>query len=630
MTIDNLRKEAKDKIQDRYSKTCVFVGSSQNDDIIKKVQTKLQEAAPDVAVLPVGSFGLDGIEPFMVVAKPNMPRIVYGGLTAQSAEAVLTDCVLGDGLKAELAVGRIGAGKPSEVPDFFELPFFQSQQRIALRNCGMIDPEDIDDYTARGGYDELAKAISNPAQELIQEIGSSGLKDIGSGSQTIGARWQQYHDVTDDQKYVVCNAAKRDIEDNSVRLLLEGDPHTVLEGLMLAGYAVGANKGYVVVNQGNELAVRRVETAIRQMTDKGLLGDDILGTGWHFVVEISICSDSIVNREDTAIVSGLSGEREMPFVRNEADGVLRLQGKPVCIHSAEVLAKLPVILQKGSSWFKQIGTAQSSGTRIVSLHGDVVNCGVAELPFDITLQDVVYRVGGGVANEKEFKAVLVGGITGGFLSEKDLGLNLSFEDMRSSGIRNESGDIRVLNNERCMVQETKGVMLSARNESCGKCVMCREGTYQLERILSDMTEGEAKADDMLLIEEICNGMKLVSICDYGHEAPNAVMTALLNFKEEFDAHVSKKLCPALVCKKYITYHILGEKCTGCGRCAAICPADAILGEEGIIHIVDQHDCIKCGKCIEVCPEEYSAVVKAGLIKPRTPRELIPVGSWRRR
>ena len=630
MTIDNLRQEAKLKITERDSKTCVYVGSSQNDELIEKVRAELKDHVGDVVVLPSGTFGLNGIDPFLVVVKADMPRIVYGNLTDDSLLSIIRDCVIGDDIKADMAVGKIGGSKPSEIEDFFKLPFFKSQQRIALRNSGLINPEDINDYIVRGGYAELEKAISSQAIELIQAVESCEIKEIASSGQPVSSQWKHYHDVQGDKKYVVCNAVKRDVNDNSTRVLLESDPHTVLEGLMLAGYAVGACKGYVVVNQVNDLAIHRLKTAVRQLTEKGLLGDDVFGAGNHFDIEISICSDRVVNREDTAIISGLSGDKEMPFVRSEADEILRLQGIPICINSAEVLAKVPAILQNGGDWLKKIDTEQCIGTRIVNLHGDVMNSGVVEIPLDMPLQDIVNVISGGTTEGKGIKAVLVGGITGRFLKASDLDTGISFEDMNSDGIHNESGVIRVLTNEHCMVWETKEIMSYARQESCGKCVMCREGTYQIERILTDITEGESNAEDMILVEEICNGMKMVSICDYGNDAPNAVITALNSFREEFEAHVNKKICPALVCRKYITYHILGEKCTACGICAAQCPTDAILGEEDMIHIIDQHDCIKCGKCLEVCPQEYSAVVKAGLIKPRTPKELIPVGTWRRR
>ena len=461
MTIDNLRQEAEKRIKDRDSKKCVFVCSSQNNDLLKNIQSKLKEEAANIAVLPVGSFGFDSIEPFMVVAKADRPRIVFGNLTTEMAEEILRDFVQKDILREELALGQIGDGKPYQVPDFFSLPFLQLQQRIALHNCGKIDPENIYDYIACGGYEELGKAILNSATELIEHINDSGIKEIGGENQSVGELWRKYHDVQEDDKYVVCNAAKRDIDDNSARMLLESDPHTILEGLMLAGYAVGADKGYVVVNQGSDLAISRLEAALCQMADKGLLGENIFGSGISFDIEISVCGDIVVNREDTAIVSGLSGDREMPFVRRETDGVLRLHGKPICINSAETLAKIPVLLQKGSNWFKKIGTEQSRGTRIVSLHGDSVNCGVAELPYDVTFKDIVYNIGGGVANKNKFKAALIGGATGGFLPEKDLGLNLSHEDMRKFGIKNESGVICVLNNERCMVWETKEVMFYA-------------------------------------------------------------------------------------------------------------------------------------------------------------------------
>ncbi|MCL6476971.1 MAG: 4Fe-4S binding protein [Peptococcaceae bacterium] len=510
------------------------------------------------------------------------------------------------------------------------LPVSGLQVRIALRNCGHIDPGNISQYIARGGYSGLARALRMTPGEVIAEIGKSGLRGRGGAGFPTATKWSLCHSAPGSEKYMICNAAGGDPEACAGRLLLEGDPHSVLEGMLIGAYAAGAAHGYIYVNAENLLAVERLKTALKQMEENGLLGDHILDSGFGFHIEIKEGAPGLLSGEETAVISALEGRLLMPYPRPPYPAVSGLRGKPTVVNNVETLANVSAILQKGPEWYAGFGTGESRGTKIFALSGKVANAGIIEVPLGVTLRRIVYDIGGGVPDGKDLKAVLIGGPAGGCLPEGALDLPVDFENLTAEGAIIGTGSIMVADQDTCVVDLAKACLSITKAESCGKCVMCREGTAQMLQILTDITAGKGKPEDIDLLIELGEGMKAGSLCALGKTAPNPVLTTVKHFREEYEAHIRRKRCPALVCKKFISYHILGDKCQGCLVCLQNCPAGAIAGGEGMIHVIDQDRCDKCGICLDVCPSQFKAVTKAGGVKPVTPEEPVPVGSWKRR
>lgn len=493
--------------------------------------------------------------------------------------------------------GSIGKGRIEGIPELFELPVFGPQVRIALRNCGFINPENINHYIARGGYSGLAGALKTTPVEVIAEVCKSGLRERGGAGLPTGTGWSFYRDAPGSEKYLICKAAGDDPEAYIGRLLLEGDPHAVLEGMLIGAYATGAARGRVCINAEDTLAAERLKTALKQMEDYGLLGDNILGSGFSFQIEVS---------ED---ISGI-------------------EGKPAVINNMETLANVSAILQNGADWFAGYGAGQSRGTKVFALSGKVVRPGIIEVPLGTTLRRMINEIGGGISGGRDLKAVLIGGPVGGCLPAGALDLPVDYENLAAEGAVLGSGGIMVADNDTCVVDLAKNCLSFTRSESCGKCVFCREGTWQLLAILTEITEGKGKPEDIDLLMELGEGVKSGAGCDLGRTAPNPVLTTIRHFREEYEAHVKRKRCPALVCKRFISFHILGDKCRGCLVCMRNCPANAIAGSDQMIHVIDQSECDKCGICLDACP--FNAVTKAGGVKPVTPEEPIPVGSWKKR
>jgi NADH-quinone oxidoreductase subunit F len=508
-------------------------------------------------------------------------------------------------------------------------PPFKDEVRIASRNCGLIDPLNIDQYIARGGYVGLAKALQLTPKQILEEIGAAGLRDRGGEGFPTAEIWKSSGEVRGAQIYMIANATEVDPDAHAVHLLLEGDPHAVLEGMVIAAYAVGASQGYIHINSDHVAAIETVRKALRQAECRGFAGMDVLGSGFDFHVEIYAGPGDFLCGLDAAMIHVMEGHRALSFIGPRYPAASGFGGKQACLASVETLANVSAILEKGAKWFASFGSETSKGAKLITLAGKVAHPGVIEVALGTTIRQIVYQMGGGITGSGEVKALLVGGPSGGFLPASAMDLPFDYDPLREEGGDIGSGRITVAGADVCLVDLAKNNISLLKAESCGQCVMCREGTSQLYLILKDITEGKGRTEDIDLMLELGEAIRNGAACALGRMASNSVLSMMKYFRGEIEAHIRSKRCEAVVCKRLISYHILGDKCQGCRICFENCPADAIAGGEYMIHVIDQHECIRCGVCMEACPPEYGAVVKASGVKPKTPAKPIPVGTWRR-
>lgn len=481
------------------------------------------------------------------------------------------------------------------------IPFYKNQQRNALANCGSIDPEEIREYIARDGYQALAKVVTELKPEKVcQEIIASGLRGRGGGGFPTGLKWDLTRKAESDKKYVICNGDEGDPGAFMDRSLMEGDPHKVLEGMAIAGYAVGADEGYIYVRAEYPLAVQRLKKAVQAAEDYGLLGKNILGSGFDFQIKIKEGAGAFVCGEETALIASIEGKRGMPRPKPPFPSTSGLWGKPTLINNVETFANIPRIINNGASWFRKAGTDQSPGTKTFALTGQVVNTGLIEVSMGVTVREVVYGIGGGIRGGKKFKAVQIGGPSGGCLTEQHLDLPLDFDSLLSAGAMVGSGGLVVMDEDTCMVEVARFFMSFTQNESCGKCVPCREGTKRMLEILQRAVDGEGQPEDLEVLEELALAVKDGSLCGLGKTAPNPVLTMLRYFRDEYLAHITEKRCPAGGCQALASYTVDPKKCKGCGRCKKACPVQAIAGEIRKPFVIDPEKCIKCGACVKVC------------------------------
>ncbi|MBN2315773.1 MAG: NADH-quinone oxidoreductase subunit NuoF [Sedimentisphaerales bacterium] len=490
---------------------------------------------------------------------------------------------------------------------FGDSRFFGRQMRISLRNCGIIDPEKCDDYLALRGYEALAKVITDmtPA-EVIEQVKKSGLRGRGGAGFPTGLKWEFTAREKSDRKYVICNADEGDPGAFMDRSAIEGDPHTILEGMAIGGYAIGADKGIVYIRAEYPLAIKRLTIAIKQATEQGILGRNILGSDFSFDIELRLGAGAFVCGEETALIRSIEGGRGMPRPRPPYPSVSGLFGKPTLINNVETWANIPVIILDGADWFSSIGTKTSKGTKVFALAGKVVNTGLIEVPMGTTLREIIYDIGGGITNGKKLKAIQTGGPSGGCLPEKFVDTPVDYESLAEAGSIMGSGGMIVIDEDSCMVDIAKFFLEFTQNESCGKCTPCREGTKRMFEILTRITEGKGQPGDIEKLERLGRMIQKASLCGLGQSAPNPVLSTIKNFREEYEEHIHQKKCRAKVCAGLISYQIT-EKCTGCTACKRICPVAAISGSPKKMHVIDSDKCIRCGLCYETC--KFNAIEK---------------------
>lgn len=491
-----------------------------------------------------------------------------------------------------------------------EIPFYKKQIRLLTENNFKINPVKIEDYIALGGYEALAKVLFDlTGEEVIEEVIKAGLRGRGGAGFPTGKKWQICRDVPSDVKYIICNADEGDPGAYMDRSLLEGNPHSVIEGMIIGAYAINAVEGFIYVRMEYPLAVRHVTFALDQARKHGLLGDSILGSEFHFDIHVVQGAGAFVSGEETSLMASIEGCRAFPRQRPPFPAQEGLWGKPTNINNVETWANIPLIIQKGADWYSQIGTKKSKGTKIFSLVGKINNTGLVEVPMGITLREIIYDIGGGVKNNKRVKAIQTGGPSGGCIPVQMLDLPVDYDTLTKAGSIMGSGGMIVMDEETCMVDVARYFLNFTQEESCGKCVPCRVGTRQMVEILTRLTQGKGEEGDIEKLEELAKTVKAGSLCGLGQTAPNPVLTTLRYFRDEYEDHIRRRSCPALVCKDLIAYYIEPEKCVGCLLCLKNCPVEAISGERKKLHVIDQELCIKCGACFEICPPKITAVSK---------------------
>ena len=579
--------------------------SSKSVQIKEKMEKCLVEAgiADEIQVVMTGCFGLCALGPIMIVYPEGT---FYSRIHVDDVEEIVKEHLVGGNPVKRLLYAETVKG--DEILSLNETAFYKKQHRVALRNCGVINPECIQEYIGTGGYLALGKVLNEmKPQEVIDVISASGLRGRGGGGFPTGRKWQFAAAQPAGKKYVVCNADEGDPGAFMDRSVLEGDPHAVLEAMAIAGYAIGADEGYIYVRAEYPIAVHRLQIAIAQARDEGLLGKDIFGTGFNFDIQLRLGAGAFVCGEETALLTSIEGHRGEPRPRPPFPAVKGLFGKPTIINNVETYANVCQIILNGADWFASMGTEKSKGTKVFALGGKITNTGLVEIPMGTTLREVVEEIGGGVPNGKKFKAAQTGGPSGGCIPASKFDIAIDYDNLIANGSMMGSGGLIVMDEDTCMVDLAKFFLEFTVDESCGKCAPCRIGMVRLLELLEKITSGNGEMEDLDKLEELANYIKSASLCGLGQTAPNPVLSTLANFRDEYIAHIKDKRCPAGVCKKLLTYNIDPDKCKGCTMCARKCPASAISGQVKTPHVIDHTKCIKCGACIETC--KFGAIYK---------------------
>ncbi len=577
----------------------------------------LAEEGVSAAIHLVGCRGHCYAEPLVLVENPGFPPILYYKVTPGKARMIVKSFLMdGDPLYEHL----LGATEENElIPPVQDFPRFSREERVVTGKCGAIDPEEIFEYIAAGGYSALVKALELSPEEIVGMVQDSGLRGRGGAGFPTGAKWALAREAEGTRKTIICNADEGDPGAYMDRTILESNPHQLLEGMAIAGRAVGANRGIVYVRAEYPLAVRLLQGAIRQAEGLGLLSTDILGSGMDFRIDLFQGSGAFVCGEETALIQSLEGYRGMPKYRPPYPVKKGLGGQPTLINNVKTFASIPPILEHGPSWFRGIGTEKCPGTAIFSVVGEVVHAGLVEIPMGVDLRTLIFEICGGIPNKKAFKAVQIGGPSGGCLPAEFLDTPIDFESLTGAGAMMGSGGMVVMNEDTCMVDVARYFLDFTQKESCGKCTFCRIGTFHLLRILDRITKGEGREEDLKQLEDLSLEVKKGSLCGLGKTAPNPVITSLRYFREEYEAHVREKRCPSGMCRALTAFYIdLGKCARGCDACVGSCPVEAIFSTPDRKKAVDQSLCVKCGECMVACPKEYNAVKKV------SPPHLAPV------
>ena len=611
------------------SKTKIMVGmatcgqAAGADEVWQVLQREVKKKKIDVIVQKTGCIGICQHEPLVDVLKPGYPRITYDRVDSAKAGEIINSLVTGkfkkgmmaridqeefllDDTRKKYAKGKVPAYLAS-LATYKRLSFYKKQQRIALRNCGYIDPENIAEYVAKGGYFSLATILKKETpKKVISQIKMSKLRGRGGAGFLTGLKWEVCSEVQEEEKYLICNADEGDPGAYMDRSILEGDPHSIIEGMLIGGFAVGARKGFIYVRAEYPLAIERLERAITQARKEGLLGNAILGSGFDFEIEINRGAGAFVCGEETALIQSIEGNWGEPKPRPPFPAVSGLWGKPTVINNVETWANVPAIISRGPKWFSGIGTSKSKGTKVFSLVGKVNNIGLVEVPMGVTLKEIIFEIGGGIPNGRKFKAVQTGGPSGGCIPKELINLPVDFDQLKKAGSIMGSGGMIVMDDRTCMVDVAKYFLSFLEDESCGKCVPCRVGIRRMRELLEDISSGRGKPGDIDYLQQMAEVVKDGALCGLGKTAPNPVLATLRYFRDEYEAHIEEKRCPAGVCKPLITYSIDADKCTGCGACLRACPQEAVSGKKKKPHHILIDKCIKCGACFEVC--RFDAIV----------------------
>ncbi|MBN1380851.1 MAG: 4Fe-4S binding protein [Deltaproteobacteria bacterium] len=626
--LNKAKKRGLDALMPRKTKIMVGMATSGiasgAGEVYRALDSEIKKRKADIILKKTGSMGMDCIEPLVDVITPNMPRMAYGRVTAKQVPAII-DQILNGSIDKEKPTYYMGeedfivtgekikyykGKKPASLKGINaigDVPFYKKQVKLATRNCGLIDPENIDEYIAKGGYFSLYKALTTMTpDEIIEDVVKSGLRGRGGGGFPAGTKWRSCRDAEGDIKYVICNGDEGDPGAYMDRSLMEGDPHSVIEGMIIGAYAIGAHEGYIYVRNEYPLAVANLTKAIEQARACGLLGKNILKSGFDFDIRISQGAGAFVCGESTALMASLEGKAGEPRAKYVHTVEHGLWNRPSNLNNVETWANVPLIIARGGNWFSAIGDKASTGTKVFSLVGKVNNIGLVEVPMGIPLRDIIYDIGGGIPDGKEFKAIQTGGPSGGCIPAKLVELPVTFDDLKKAGSMMGSGGMIVMDEKTCMVDIARYFIEFLESESCGKCVPCREGVHRMKQILEDICEGRGQEGDIELLEDMAGAIIDGSLCALGGSAPNPVLSTIKYFREEYEAHIRDKKCPAAVCKALIEYRIDPDKCTGCGLCPRVCPTGAAKGKIKKIHTIDQKKCIKCGACVESC--KYDAII----------------------
>lgn len=567
-------------------------------------ELKKHELDKEVQVVRTGCFGLCEAGPICIVYPEGA---FYSQLKVENIPLIVEEHLLKGRIVKDLLYK--GAFEKDTIRSLDQVDFYKKQRRIALRNCGVIDPENIKEYIAVDGYKALGKCLTEmKPEDVINVVQQSGLRGRGGGGFPTGKKWEFASKSKNDKKYVVCNADEGDPGAFMDRSILEGDPHAVIEAMAIAGYAIGADEGYVYVRAEYPIAVKRLQIAINQAKELGLLGENIFNSGFNFDLKIRLGAGAFVCGEETALLNSIEGKRGMPRPRPPFPAVKGLWQKPTLLSNVETYANITQIILNGPDWFSSMGTEKSKGTKVFALTGKINNTGLVEIPMGTTLREVIYEIGGGIPNDKKFKAVQTGGPSGGCITTDHLDTPIDYDNLIQLSSMMGSGGMVVMDEDNCMVDVAKFFLNFTMDESCGKCPPCRIGTKRLYEILEKITSGQGEESDIERLETLCYNIKASALCGLGQTAPNPILSTLRFFRDEYEAHINEKRCPAGVCQELLEFKVVPELCKKCGICAGKCPTNCISGEKGkTVYAIDKDKCIKCGACLEACP--FKAIIK---------------------
>jgi len=627
MTFEELTNRVKSEWEALRSNTHVLIGTATCGRAAGAMETveafgeQLKRRNIEVKVIQVGCIGLCYAEPLVIICKPDSLHVVYHHVTPELVPRLVEGYIISDDPCLELALGTFEVGDEGEAPYIPELSRFEKELRLVLRRCGYIDPENINHYLANGGYRGLEKALKMQPEQIIEEIRKSGLRGRGGAGFSTALKWEICRSYSATPKYIVCNADEGDPGAFMDRIVLESDPQQVIEGMIIGGYAIGAREGYIYIRAEYPLAVERVKVALKQAEQLGFLGDNIFDSGFSFRINVAAGAGAFVSGEETALMAAVEGKASTPRPRPPYPAESGLWGKPTVLNNVKTFANIHLIIERGGDWFASIGTEKSKGTAMFSLAGKIKDSGLIEVPMGTTIHEIVYDVGGGILNDREFKAVQIGGPSGGMIPANLQGTPIDFDSLTTVGSMMGSGGFIVMDEDDCVVDATRFFLDFTTEESCGKCTPCRLGNLQMLKVLDNITNGKGKMEDIDFLLELAQDIKAGSLCGLGRTSPNPVLTSIRYFRDEYAAHILERRCPAKVCTNLTAYYILPDKCDrACEHCVLTCPTEAIEGGAGKVKHIDQEKCVNCGTCMDVCPPEYNAVVKLSPISALPPED----------